>query len=120
VLLSTRLRSSFARLAALDETVLRTRRASSARNRMSSTLASSLQVRRKRKMQPLSQSRTMAGICERKSLPFPQLGRVNNLAPKTKGHDLFRVRDLYACSSENRSWWAKGDLNPHVPKDTGT
>ncbi len=18
------------------------------------------------------------------------------------------------------SWWAKGDLNPHVPKDTGT
>ncbi len=19
-----------------------------------------------------------------------------------------------------RSWWAKGDLNPHVPKDTGT
>lgn len=23
-------------------------------------------------------------------------------------------------SSENRSLWAKGDLNPHVPKDTGT
>lgn len=20
----------------------------------------------------------------------------------------------------NCSWWAKGDLNPHVPKDTGT
>ncbi len=23
-------------------------------------------------------------------------------------------------SSKNRSLWAKGDLNPHVPKDTGT
>jgi len=20
----------------------------------------------------------------------------------------------------NQPWWAKGDLNPHVPKDTGT
>ena len=39
---------------------------------------------------------------------------------KHKGHDLFRVRDLSARSSQNCSVWAKGDLNPHVPKDTGT
>jgi hypothetical protein len=26
----------------------------------------------------------------------------------------------FACSSYNHSLWAKGDLNPHVPKDTGT
>ena len=41
-------------------------------------------------------------------------------APKHKGHDLFRVRDLSAAVPLNRSLWAKGDLNPHVPKDTGT
>ena len=39
---------------------------------------------------------------------------------KHKGHGLFRVRDLCAVNSWNCSWWAKGDLNPHVPKDTGT
>ena len=25
-----------------------------------------------------------------------------------------------SASRSNRLWWAKGDLNPHVPKDTGT
>lgn len=28
--------------------------------------------------------------------------------------------DLVYRFELNRSWWAKGDLNPHVPKDTGT
>ncbi len=28
--------------------------------------------------------------------------------------------EVVTGSSSNCSWWAKGDLNPHVPKDTGT
>jgi hypothetical protein len=27
---------------------------------------------------------------------------------------------LYLQPVRLRFWWAKGDLNPHVPKDTGT
>lgn len=38
---------------------------------------------------------------------------------KHRGHGLY-VRGLARRSSWNRSLWAKGDLNPHVPKDTGT
>lgn len=39
-----------------------------------------------------------------------------NSFPKHESHDPLRGRD----PSSNRSVWAKGDLNPHVPKDTGT
>ena len=54
-------------------------------------------------------------------VPSSQFRRTASDRPhKHKGHDLFRVRDLSACSSRNCSVWAKGDLNPHVPKDTGT
>jgi hypothetical protein len=39
---------------------------------------------------------------------------------KTGDQEPFRVRDLRSVRFVNRSLWAKGDLNPHVPKDTGT
>ena len=39
---------------------------------------------------------------------------------KTKGQTAFPQPDLMYRIELNCSWWAKGDLNPHVPKDTGT
>ena len=39
---------------------------------------------------------------------------------KTKGQAAFPQPDLMYRFELNCSWWAKGDLNPHVPKDTGT
>ena len=39
---------------------------------------------------------------------------------KTKGQPAFPQPDLMYRFELNCSWWAKGDLNPHVPKDTGT
>ena len=39
---------------------------------------------------------------------------------KTKGQAAFPQPDLMYRFELNRSLWAKGDLNPHVPKDTGT
>jgi hypothetical protein len=91
--------SCFARLAGLDETVLRTRRASSARNRVGSTCAPSVQARSNRKMKPLSQPRKMEGICGLKSLQSSQRGPIENFVPKHKGHDPFLVRDLLRRSS---------------------
>lgn len=38
----------------------------------------------------------------------------------TKVTTSFEFVTLCAAVMENRSMWAKGDLNPHVPKDTGT
>lgn len=39
---------------------------------------------------------------------------------KERGQEPFRDPDLLPLSCPNHSLWAKGDLNPHVPKDTGT
>ena len=40
---------------------------------------------------------------------------------KHKGHEPRWVRDLVSAARRTAClWWAKGDLNPHVPKDTGT
>jgi hypothetical protein len=46
----------------------------------------------------------------------PNRGICSTESPRgsSEGHGLFGVRDLYAGSSSNRSWWAKGDLNPIV------
>ena len=39
---------------------------------------------------------------------------------KRRGQEAFLQPDLFVRFVLNRSEWAKGDLNPHVPKDTGT
>ena len=53
----------------------------------------------------------------RETLPHSQ--KLTTLVPgheKTGGHIPFRVCDLRPSQFENRSLWAKGDLNPHVRK----
>ena len=46
----------------------------------------------------------------------------NSALPRTQKQRSNRIHQLDPCSkfAMNCSWWAKGDLNPHVPKDTGT
>lgn len=50
------------------------------------------------------------------------IGRARRAAmwKNTKVTTSFEFVTLCAAVMENRSMWAKGDLNPHVPKDTGT
>lgn len=57
-------------------------------------------------------------------LSTPETWEPENRSPeislKQQIRNPFRVPDLPSLSFANHSLWAKGDLNPHVPKDTGT
>ena len=47
-----------------------------------------------------------------------QLDPTKDYEPQTKPRTM--SQDTCARCPETSQWWAKGDLNPHVPKDTGT